>query len=68
MTLAHFDLNKNTVIQVKASLLGLGAVILQDGSILFASKALTDAETPYANIKREMLAVVYACEKYHKCV
>ena len=33
--------------------------------IAFASKALTPAETRYANIERELLAVVYGCKKFH---
>ena len=28
-------------------------------------KSLTDTETHYANIKRELLAIVYGCEKFH---
>ena len=29
------------------------------------SKSLTDTEAQYANIKRELLAIVYGCEKFH---
>ena len=35
---------------------------------LIASKSLTDTERRYANIEREMLAVIYACEKFHTFV
>ena len=56
----------NITLQVDASLQGLGAVLLQrDRPIAFASKALTDAKTRYANIERELLAVVYGCERIH---
>nr|XP_054752483.1 uncharacterized protein LOC129258054 [Lytechinus pictus] len=59
-TLAYFDVSKPTVLQVDASLQGLGAMLLQDGkAIAFASKALSDAEKRYANIERELLAVVF---------
>ena len=65
-TLAYFDTNKDTVLQVDSSLKGLGAVIMQDGRpIAFASKALTSTESRYANIERELLAVVYGCERFH---
>ncbi|PIK55858.1 hypothetical protein BSL78_07250 [Apostichopus japonicus] len=65
-TLAYFDPKKDTILQVDASLSGLGAALLQeDKPICFASRALTDTEKRYANIEREMLAVVYACEKFH---
>ncbi|XP_011670764.1 uncharacterized protein K02A2.6-like [Strongylocentrotus purpuratus] len=65
-TRAYFDVNKPTVLQVDASLQGLGATLLQDEKgIAFASKALSDAETRYANIERELLAVVFGCERFH---
>ena len=68
-TLQYFDTNKETVIQVDASLRGLGVVLLQEGKpIAFASKALHDAETRYANIERELLAVVFGCERFHTFV
>ena len=39
---------------------------MQDGCpFAFPSKALTQAETRYANIEREMLVVVYGCERFH---
>ena len=50
-----------------ASLRGLGACLIQqhkgkDQPIAFASKSLTDVETRYANIERELLAIVFACQ------
>ena len=33
--------------------------------VAFASKAVTDVESRYANIERELLAVVYGYEKFH---
>ena len=37
----------------------------EDSPIAFASKSLTDMESRYANIERELLAVVYGCERFH---
>ena len=65
-TLAYYDPEKEITLQVDASTKGLGATLLQDGKpIAFASKALSDIETRYANIERELLAVVYGCERFH---
>ena len=56
-------------VQVDASGRGLAAVLLQGGKpIAFASKSLSECKKRYANIEREMLAVVFGCERFHTCV
>ena len=65
----HYDPHKPLTIEVDASMKGLGAVLLQDDlPVRFFSKALTETESNYANIEREMLAIVFACEKAHNYV
>ena len=65
-TLLYFDARKPVVLQVDASIIALGAALIQDGEpVAFASKALSPAESHYANIERELLAVVYGCERFH---
>ena len=60
--LGYYDQRKEVIVQVDASLRGLGACLIQDGKpIAFASKSLTGAESHYANIERELLAVIFAC-------
>jgi hypothetical protein len=64
--LIHYDPNKPAIIETDASLKGLVAVLIQDGKpVRFLSKSFTQAETDYANIERELLAVLFACEKLH---
>ena len=64
--LRYYDWTKPVTLQCDASLKGLGACIIQEGQpIAFASKSLTDTETHYANIKRELLVIIYGCEKFH---
>ena len=61
VSLTHFDPDKETVIQVDASLQGLGSALVQEGKVItFASRALTDTEACYANIEREMLLLLLA--------
>ena len=41
-------------------------MLLQDNEpVAFASKSLTETECRYANIERELLAVVCGCERFH---
>ena len=69
VTLSYFDPAAETVVQVDASSRGVGAVLLQhDKPIAFASKSLSECERRYANIEREMLAVVFGCERFHTFV
>ena len=64
--LAYYDPTKEVTLQVDASSTGLGAALLQDKKpIAFASKALTDTDSRYANTEQELLAVVYGCEHFH---
>lgn len=43
--------------------------MLQEGQpVAYASRALTDTECRYAQIEKEMLAVVFGLEKFNQCV
>ena len=70
--LAHYDLQRPTVLQVDASGVGLGAVLLQKQEngelrpIAFMSRKLTPAESRYAQIEREALAVVFGVTKFRQ--
>ena len=68
-TLAYFDRDKESIIQVDAPGRGLGSVLLQDKKpIAYASKSLTDAEKRYGNIEHELLVVVFGAERLHTYV
>ena len=67
--LRYYDRNLPVTVQADASLRGLGACLIQqhkgkDQLIAFASKSLMDVETRYANIERELLAIVFACQHF----
>ena len=65
-TLRYFDTAKTPTLQTDASIKGLGASLIQDDHpIAYASKALSDAETRYACIERELLAVVFGVQRFH---
>ena len=67
--LAYFDYNKTITIQSDASKYGLGCVLLQDGKpVCFASKSLTPTEVNYAQITKELYAVVFACKHWNMLV
>ena len=63
--LSYFDAKLPTVLQCGASEKGLEACLLQDGyPVVYASRSLTTSETAYAQIEKEMLAIVFAMERF----
>ena len=67
--LTFYDMKKPVIISCDASQSGLGALLLQDGKpVAYASRALSSAETRYAQIEKELLAVVFAFTKFHQYV
>ena len=58
--------NKEMILQTDASIKGLGACLLQQGNpVHLTSKALTETQKGYVVIELELLAVVWAMEKFH---
>ena len=65
------DLTKDFVLQVDASNVGLGAILLQyvDGErwpVQYASRKLKGAELHYGTIEKECLAVIWAVKKFYQ--
>ena len=64
--LQFFDPAVPSVIQADASQYGLGACLLQKGQpVAYASRTLSSCEVNYAQIEKELLAIVFACAKFH---
>jgi hypothetical protein len=67
--LRYYDVNSPVTLSVDASSQGLGAVIMQEQQpIAYASRALTSTQQRYAQIEKELLAVVYGCNKFHQYI
>ena len=67
--LAHYDPEREIKISADSSSFGLGAVLSQKQEgiwkpVAYASRALSDAETRYAQVEKEGLALTWACEKF----
>ena len=67
--LAFYDVAKPVSLQVDACKDGLGAVLIQnDCPVGYASRAMTESQQRYAMIEKELLAVVFGCEKFHQYI
>ena len=64
--LKYYSVDDEATLQCDAPQNGLGAALLQHGQpVAYASRALLSAETRYAQIEKELLAILFACEKFH---
>ena len=63
----YFNHKADMGIQYVASMKGLDAYMMKNGQpVSYASKSLTDTESRYSNMEREMLGVVFALTRFHK--
>jgi hypothetical protein len=68
-TLQLYNPNKPVTISADASQHGVGAVLLQNNlPVIYASRALTETEKNYAQIEKELLSIVFACQKFHQYI
>jgi hypothetical protein len=64
--LRFYNVDELVIVSVDASSKGLGVVLLQNGQpVAYCSKALSETQKRYAQIEREMLAILYGCQKVH---
>ena len=67
--LRYYDVHLPVVLQCDGSDTGLGAVLLHEGlPVMYSSRALTATERNYAQIEKELLAIVFAAEKFDKYI
>lgn len=67
--LRYYDVKLPVTLSVDASKSGLGAVLLQENKpVAYASRALTETEQRYAQIEKEMLAIVFGAERFHQYI
>ena len=63
--LRFYNVDEPVTVSVDASSKGLGVVLLQNGQpVAYGSKALSETQKRYAQIEREMLAILYGCQKF----
>ncbi len=63
--LAYYNVKEPVTLTCDVSCYGLGAACMQNSRpVAFVLHTLTDTETRYAQIERELLAVVFACTKF----
>ena len=67
--LRFYDVQEEAIVQCDASEKGLGATLLQQGQpVAFISPSLTKAEQNYAEIEKEYLAILFACERFNQYI
>ena len=67
--LRYYDPKLPIWLQGDASKSGLGTVLIQDSApIAYASRSPTETENRYAQIEKELLAVVFGCERFHQYI
>lgn len=64
--LTYFDHSKPTTLQVNTSKNSLGITLLQNGKqVVYASKSLIQSERNYAQIEKELFAILFRYKRSH---
>ncbi|XP_058827893.1 uncharacterized protein K02A2.6-like [Topomyia yanbarensis] len=70
-TLRYYNVNQPLTIECDASCFGLGVAVYvyqTDGVIGYASRTLTPTERNYAQIEKELLAILFACTRFDQLI
>lgn len=59
----HFDPRKPMVIQTDASSFALCCVLMP---VVYASKTMNSTKINYAHREKELLAVLFSCQRFHQ--
>ena len=63
--LSYYDVKLPVTVSADSPQNGLGSVCIQNNKpIAYSSRALTDTERNYGQIEKELLALMYACQKF----
>ena len=64
--LRYYDVGRSVTIQSDSSQTGLGCCLLHgEQPVAFASRALNQTEQNYAQIQKECLSIIFACQRFH---
>ena len=65
----YYNLEEEVTLQCDESQSGLGAALMQNCQpVAYASRAPTPPETRCAQIEKELLVVLFACQRFDACV
>lgn len=65
--LRYFDVTKDVVVTADASQNGIGCALLQEKlPVAYGSCALNETQKRWAQIEKELYAIVFACEKFYQ--
>ena len=65
--LTYYDATQDLQVQCDASSKGIGGVLLQEGKpIAYVSRPLTQTDQRYAQIEKELLAIVFTLERFNQ--
>ena len=64
-TLGFYDVTKPVTLSVDASQHSIGAVLMQDKPIAYATRTLSHSEQMLPQIVKEALALQFGCKKFH---
>ena len=68
-TLKYYDISKPLILECDSSSTALGVVVYQEKQVVaYASRTLTATERRYAQIEKELLAILFACTRFDQYI